>query len=119
MNRREVLSLLYALLEGISYSFDIERRDINGVIYKNVNGNYDLIIFDNVPGGAGHVKRILNKEGLISAFKAAYNNVNHECCDEETSCYNCLRNYNNQKIHKDLKRRYARDILRDILIRIE
>ena len=110
---------MYALLEGISEAFDIERKDINAILNKNDDGWYEIIVFDNVPGGAGHVKRMLDPEGLKLAFKMAYKKVNMNCCDQESSCYNCLRNYNNQKVHKDLKRRFAKEVLKDIIDNIE
>jgi len=119
LDKRQALSLLYAMLEGISDAFDIERRDINGVINKNNWNSYDLIFFDNVPGGAGHVRRVMTSEGLKMAFESAFNKVNLNCCDENTSCYNCLRNYSNQKIHKYLRRKDARDILKNILTKFE
>ena len=52
---------------------------------------------------------------LIEAFKAAYKKVNQNCCDENTSCYNCLRNYYNQKQHKFLSRKAAKDGIKYIL----
>lgn len=119
VERKKALSTMYALLEGISEAFDIERKDINAILNKNDDGWYEIIVFDNVPGGAGHVKRMLDPEGLKLAFKMAYNKVNMNCCDEESSCYNCLRNYNNQKVHKDLKRRFAKEVLKDIIDNIE
>ena len=64
-HKSKALSLLYALLEGISQEFNIERKDIDGIIVKNIKNDYDLIIYDNVPGGAGHVKRIMDKRMLI------------------------------------------------------
>lgn len=119
VERRKALSTMYAILEGISEAFEIERRDINAILNKNDNGWYEFIVFDNVPGGAGHVKRILNQDGLKRAFSYAYKKVNMDCCDEETSCYNCLRNYYNQKIHKELKRRFAKEELKEIIQNIE
>lgn len=115
IEKKRALSTLYALIEGISDEFEIERNDINGLINKTDNGEYELIIFDNVPGGAGHVKRILESKNLKTTFEAAYNIVNKNCCDENTSCYNCLRNFNNQRVHSELKRKYAKEILRNII----
>lgn len=115
IKREKALSTLYALIEGIAEKFDIERRDINGLINKTDTGEYEMIIFDNVPGGAGHVKRILESNNLKSVFTSAYNVVNRNCCDEDTSCYNCLRTFNNQKVHQQLKRKYAKEILQKII----
>ena len=113
-NKSKALSLLYALLEGISQEFNIERRDIDGIVVRNMNNEYDLIIYDNVPGGAGHVKRIMDKRMLIETFKFALQKVEQKCCDEDSSCYNCLRNYNNQLYHKLLKRKLAIEAFKEI-----
>lgn len=104
----QAISVLYALLEGISLAFDIERNDIDG-IFINENNKNVFVLFDTVPGGAGHVKRLLNKKEMISAFKYAYEKVSQECCD--TACYNCIKNYKNQKYHEYLRRPLAKDFL--------
>lgn len=114
-DKNKALSALYAILEGISQEFTIERKDIDGLVIRNKLGSYDMIIFDNVPGGAGHVKRIMNKEFFISTLKLALEKVSQECCDENSSCYNCLRNYSNQYYHKKLKRKYAKEAIEEIL----
>ena len=114
-NRYPALSFLYAFLEGISEAFNIERNDIDGLVEKNKNSDtIDILIFDNVPGGAGHSKRLLNKDELIKALRMAYKKVNQNCCDENTSCYNCLRNYYNQQYHKYLRRKDAKEIIEQI-----
>lgn len=107
-NYEQGLSTLYAILEGIALAFDIERNDIDG-IYLRQNNQDIFVLFDTVPGGAGHVKRLLNKEEMLEAFKFAYKKVNQKCCD--TSCYKCIRNYRNQKYHELLKRELAKDYL--------
>ena len=109
------MSFLYAFLEGISEAFNIERNDIDGLVEKNMDSDtIDILIFDNVPGGAGHSKRLLNQDELIKALRMAYKKVNQNCCDENTSCYNCLRNYYNQQYHKYLRRKDAKDIIEQI-----
>ena len=118
--KARALSVLYALLEGMSQALNIERRDIDGVIDFNLNTNsYDLILYDNVPGGAGHVKRLLEDEALISVLHSALDKVSQGCCDENTSCYNCLRNYYNQSYHDLLKRKLAKEVITELLRIIE
>lgn len=115
-NISKALSFMYAFLEGISVALGIERRDIHGIIENNIDkGCYDLILYDDVPGGAGHVKRLINKNAIKKALLSAFNKVSQLCCDEETSCYNCLRNYYNQSYHSMLKRKYAKEIIKTIL----
>ena len=112
----KALSFMYALLEGISIAMNIEREDIDGVVKWNYEfESYDILLFDNVPGGAGHVKRLMGKQKIIKSLQIALNKVSKSCCDEDTSCYNCLRNYYNQTYHSLLKRKYAIEVLNNLL----
>jgi ATP-dependent helicase YprA (DUF1998 family) len=107
-------SILYALLEGASESLGIRREDMDGTLYYN-SGNRipSLILYDDVPGGAGHVKRILNY--LPETILAARERVSLDCCGPETSCTECLRNYRNQPYHEDLKRGLAKSFLDNLI----
>lgn len=111
----ELVTFAYALTEGMSHALQIERTDINGMVIQNEMGEYDIVLYDNVPGGAGHVKRLADEKTMTEVLKAAYNVVNQNCCDENTTCYKCLRNYYNQADHNRMKRKYARDIIANIL----
>ena len=107
-------SLLYALLEGASQGLTIRRDDLDGTLYIPGKGEPPaLMLFDNVPGGAGHVKRISTE--MRPVFEAALERVKNECCGPETSCYECLRNYRNQPYHDELRRGLARDFLAQVL----
>lgn len=110
------LSFMYAFLEGISIGLGIDRNDIDGILELNLEQySYDILIYDNVPGGAGHVKRLVEKNAVVLALNTAHTKVSQKCCDEDTSCYNCLRNYYNQGNHNKLKRKYARDFIETLL----
>lgn len=98
----QMLSVLYAILEGACSELDISRSDISGCI--DINGN--LVLFDDTPGGSGFVKRVYIK--LDDVLRAAKRKVSGQCgCTEETSCYGCLRSYSNQYFHDDLSRGLA------------
>lgn len=109
-----MLSVLYALLEGLSREMGIERTDIKGCLFRTeVNGLmvYSVILYDAVAGGAGHVRRMVTEDGhaFQQVLKRALAVVDNCGCD--TSCYQCLRNYYNQKIHDKLNRRAASSFL--------
>ena len=111
---------MYAFLEGISKALEIERTDIDGIVEMNLEmQSYDILIYDNVPGGAGHVKRLANQNAIISALQEALFKVSQNCCDEETTCYNCLRNYYNQSYHSRLKRKYAKEFIETLLSKLK
>lgn len=114
------LSFMYAFLEGISNALGIERNDIDGILEINLEQHsYDILIYDNVPGGAGHVKRLVNRDAIIDSLDSAHAKVSQQCCDENTSCYNCLRNYYNQTHHSKLQRKYAKEFIELLLCEIE
>ena len=68
---------------------------------------FSVVLYDAVAGGAGHVRRIVTADGqafqrvLAKAISVVDN------CDCDSSCYRCLRNYYNQKIHDNLNRNQA------------
>lgn len=111
--RKEAYSVLYALLEGISSYLGIERNDISGCLHyrKGINGKFEsgFIIFDNVPGGAGHVRRLGSEDlSVITGVLRESLKIVESCTcggdEKDTACYSCLCNYYNQKYHEDLKR---------------
>lgn len=103
-------SLLYALLEGAARSLGINRDDLDGTLFAYDPGSAPaLVLFDNVPGGAGLCQRIKNE--LDAVFHAAYSVVTNCVCGAETSCYQCLRNFANQPYHHELRRNLALDVL--------
>lgn len=107
-------SVLFGLLEGASEALGIRRDDLDGTIYRRPGTEIPaLVLFDNVPGGAGHVRRIADE--LIPTFQAAFERLDRCECGEETSCYECLRNFRNQPYHDQLQRGPARDFLRQVL----
>jgi hypothetical protein len=113
------LSLLYALLGGMSDALGIEANDINGVVRpKGVDGEViqEVVLFDDVPGGAGHVERLEDQDELLAVLKAAHARVAH-CggCDPSASCYACLRSYRNQFCHDLLVRGPVADYLERLL----
>lgn len=110
-----LITLVYALLEGMAKELQIERSDINGAIAVNKGLTRDIILFDDVPGGAGLVRKLMDEKSLVDVLKASYEVVNRDCCDEETTCNCCLRNYYNQSYHSIMKRKYAKEILADLL----
>ena len=118
-DEESAISVLFAILEGISITYDIERNDIGGILYRtNISHPYSLILFDTVAGGAGHVKRLTDDKSIFEVLTNSLKKVSQNCCDEDTSCYNCLRTYNNQKLHKHIKRGLAKKAINNILTMI-
>jgi ATP-dependent helicase YprA (DUF1998 family) len=108
------LSVLYALLEGASEGLGIRRDDLDGTLYRYSAGVAPaVVLYDDVPGGAGHVRRIADELEVV--FSTAWKRVEQCECGKETSCYECLRNFRNQYHHEELERGLARDFLDRLL----
>lgn len=106
-NRAFWLSLMYALLHGACRALQIERRDIDGVLFPRQTDDrggwqQTIVLYDDVPGGAGHVEQI--REDFDAVVLSALNIAKCEDCAPDTSCYSCLRDYNNQLYHDILRR---------------
>jgi ATP-dependent helicase YprA (DUF1998 family) len=110
--REEARSALYALLEAAP-RLGVAREDIDGTLHHYSVGEPALVIFDVVPGGAGHAQRL--GERVDELLHAARERVADCECGLESSCYGCLRSYSNQIWHEQLRRRAALALLDRIL----
>lgn len=113
-----MLSVMYALLEALSAVLDIERNDIKACLHKVMLENkmiYSIVLYDAVAGGAGHVRRLVTKEGDVFQKVVKKAVEISKGCDCSPSCYGCLRNYYNQKIHDLLNRKYAYEFLENYI----
>lgn len=110
----EAYSILQAIILATCKELNIDHTEISGCLeYYFDNGiNYSYILYDNTPGGAGHVKRLNDKDVIHHVLINAMN-LSQKCpnCDEDSSCYSCLRTYQNQKHHDIIKRRYVYNYL--------
>ncbi len=116
-NYSTMLSVMYALLNSFAHELNIERRDIKACLSYKISGGrkeHKIIIYDAVPGGAGHSRRLVTEDGevLKAVIKRAINIL--DTCECSPSCYRCLRNYENQKIHEILDRENALTFLEQL-----
>lgn len=121
----DVLSVLFGLIRGISAELNIEQDEIAGCAQYYYNDytqqpNFALIFYDRTPGGAGHVRRLSDEEILRRVFEKTLKIMQECTCggtDGDSSCYQCLRNYYNQKYHDLLSRgtviRFMSEILKE------
>jgi len=102
-------SLLFALIRSASFLLQINEDNLGGVIhYEASTGTYDLILYDDVPGGAGFVQAVSRK--LSEIMDHVRTSIQHCTCDVKTSCYTCLRSYRNQFLHDQLQRQHVIDL---------
>ncbi|GFP27669.1 hypothetical protein HKBW3S43_00319 [Candidatus Hakubella thermalkaliphila] len=102
-----VFSLAYALVEGAAEVLEVPSTDLSATVAYGTEQypTPPIILYDNVPGGAGLVARLEGEEVLKACLEAARKRVSGNCgCGENTSCYGCLRSYRNQFAHQHLQR---------------
>lgn len=120
-DENEAYSVLYALQCGIVRTLDLEENDIAGCLQTKRIGLqqcYSFVFYDTTPGGAGHMRRLQNTKLLKKSIEEALATVENCTCGGENghaSCYGCLRNYGNQRLHDVLDRSLAISYLRRVL----
>ena len=107
-------AVMWALFTAAAKILEVPETELGGTTYKNDAGSFSILIYDDVPGGAGHVRQ-LSKE-VAELIEEAYKVVDGHCgCGEETCCYGCIANYYNQAVQANLSRGAARRILGTLL----
>ncbi|OBB77107.1 DEAD/DEAH box helicase [Mycobacterium sp. 852014-52144_SCH5372336] len=107
------LSAMYAIVEAASETLEIAREDIGGSLTPAGADRWSITLFDAVPGGAGHVLQV--EQNLERVMRVALRRVSECECGPETSCYGCLRSYQNQRDHDYLSRGAAEQVLRRLV----
>jgi len=99
--------LAYALLYAASEVLEAPPGDLDATVVslQDDAAVAPIIMYDNVPGGAGLVARLEDGVVLRECLRVALQRVGGKCgCADETSCYGCLRTYRNQFAHPYLTR---------------
>ena len=101
-------STMWALHAAALRLLEVPGSEMGATHFVNFVGLESVLLYDNVPGGAGHAQQLGNmvEDLLLEAFEI----VSTCDCGEETCCYNCIANYFNQGRQHVLSRGAARDI---------
>jgi superfamily II DNA/RNA helicase len=99
-------SLAYTIVEGAAEVLEVPSSDLSATVaHSDWNALPPIILYDNVPGGAGLVARLEQEDVINDCLHAALKRVDGSCgCAPNTSCYGCLRGYRNQFAHQFLQR---------------
>ena len=105
----DAYSVAYAVLLGAAEALDVPDTDLN----VTIAGGAAIVLYDNVPGGAGLVAQLERESVFDRMLRSARERVQGNCgCD--TSCYGCLRSYRNQFAHPHLDRTRALEVLQGV-----
>ena len=104
-------SVAYAVLLGAADALGVPQNDLNVTITSGTEPDASVVVlYDNVPGGAGLVTQLDDDDVLLRVLAGARRRVTGGCgCD--VSCYGCLRSYRNQFAHPHLDRGQAHKVL--------
>ncbi len=107
----DAYSVAYAVLLGAADTLEVPDTDLNVTITGGDQpGESAVVLYDNVPGGAGLVAQLEDEEIFAGVLGAAAARAQGKCgCS--SSCYGCLRSYRNQFAHAQLDRTRALEIL--------
>ncbi len=113
-NEWKAYSVAYAVLLGTAETLSVPASDLNVTITGGRKPDESaIVLYDNVPGGAGLVAQLEQEEVFREMITNAKNRVVGNCgCD--SSCYGCLRSYRNQFAHPHLDRRLALEVLEGV-----
>lgn len=112
--RRAALTLVEAISLAATHFLQIDEGELAGNWSPVIGGDEHrvrIFLYDTLPGGAGYTKMVQESLPLVLATTEALLSD----CTCESSCYNCLRHYENNFIHGDLDRLLALDLLRNAL----
>jgi superfamily II DNA or RNA helicase len=98
-------SVEQAILQAASDLLQISADDIDVVHLGSSSSHIEFAIVDAVPAGAGFAPLIGGRLGEVISH--ALHLVERCECGPETSCYQCLRTYANQRVHERLIRSLA------------
>ncbi len=107
-------SVMWALFTAATNLLELPEMELGATMRSDGAGGMEVMIYDNVPGGAGHAEQLFGmvKELILEAYKV----VDGHCgCGGETCCYGCIANYHNQNVQARLSRQAAKDLLGALL----
>lgn len=105
-------SMMWALIVASNEILETPESELGGTMYYT-DSTMSLMLYDDVPGGAGHVLQLSQKPQTL--LEKAFSIVDTCTCSEDTCCYGCISNYRNQFKQNALSRGGARRVLAAIL----
>ena len=110
-------SLAYALLQGAREVLEVPLQDLSVTVPSTAGDQLpEIVLYDDVPGGAGLVARLESPPTFRRCLESARDRINGSCgCTADASCYGCLRSFANQFAHHRLARGPVLAYLNEIL----
>lgn len=107
--RADAVNLAEALRIGASLTIEMEANDLQYLILANEDDSFDVFLYDSMPGGSGLLQQMI--ENWFEMCQRAITSLSQCRSKCESSCYDCMRTYNNVFVHKLLDRNKAVQLL--------
>lgn len=124
LTHAQMVSLQSALKQAIQQCYQLEDFELGTEVMPTQGTPRTLVFIEAAEGGAGVLRHLVDDAGAMSTVAAAALELCHfdrdgndlgkaEHASEQcvSACYDCLMNYGNQRVHKDLDRHAIRDLL--------
>jgi hypothetical protein len=104
----EAINYAEAIRMGATVKLEMNRDDLGIILLPLSEQEFDVLLFDPMPGGSGLLSQIIDrwKEIVDSAIIAL--NCPNQCLK---SCYVCMRTYRNIFFHEEFDRTVASNLL--------
>jgi len=115
------MTLTAAFVNSACDVLAIDRGDLDAT-YRSCTGEDrigELVLYDRVPGGAGHTNRIRNSlPAIFAATLERLERCPNPQCDVNSGCYTCLRSHRNQFHWDALQRNVPIPWLKALMVRM-
>lgn len=124
LTHSQMVSLQSALKQAIQQCYQLEDFELGTEVMPTQGTPKTLLFIEAAEGGAGVLRHLVDDAGAMSRVAATALEICHfdadgndlgkaEHASEQcvAACYDCLMNYGNQRVHKDLDRHAIRELL--------
>lgn len=100
-DQRLMTTLQLALHRAAAELLQLDVRELGAALVPASAGRYSIVLYDNVPGGAGHVRELLDDGSALfrSSFGILRGTDDHDARCRE-ACLDCLLGYSSQSAHE-------------------
>lgn len=117
-DQRLMTTLQLALHRAAAELLQLDVRELGAELVPASAGRYSIVLYDNVPGGAGHVRELLDEGPALfrSSLGILHGTDDHNLRCRE-ACLDCLLGYSSQSAHEQglIDRRLALRWLQSVL----
>ncbi|QLH74478.1 MAG: DEAD/DEAH box helicase [Methanomassiliicoccales archaeon] len=107
----EAINLTEGIRIAAAVLLEMEVEDLQIIILPNMDGMFDVMLYDPMPGGSGLIDQIIERwSEIIETGSRVLQNCPGNCAK---ACYDCMKTYRNMVDHEKLDRGLAVKMLNE------